>query len=38
MTEEGIKNGEFAETDDTTMKDLKLFQDFLRRSFREHEH
>ena len=30
MIEEGIKNGTDAETDDTTMQDLKRFQDFLR--------
>ena len=29
MIKEGIKNGTYAETDDTTMKDLKRFQDFL---------
>ena len=29
MIEEGIKNGTYAETDNTTMQDLKRFQDFL---------
>ena len=38
MIEEGIKNGTYAETDDTTMQDLKRFQDFLRRNFKLHEH
>ena len=33
MIEEGIKNGTYAETDDTTMQDLKRFQDFLRRYY-----
>ena len=30
MIEARIKNGTYAEADDTTMKDLKRFQDFLR--------
>ena len=30
MIEEGIRNGTYAETDDTTMQDLKQSQDFLR--------
>ena len=29
MIEEEIKNATYAETDDTTMQDLKWFQDFL---------
>ena len=38
MIEGRIKNGIYAEADDTTMKDLKRFQDFLRRHFKKHEH
>ena len=38
MIEEGIKNGTDAETDDTTMQDLKRFQDFLRRNFEKYGH
>ena len=38
MIKEGIKNGTYAETDDTTMKDLKRFQDFLHRKFKNYEH
>ena len=38
MIEEGIKNGTYAEAGDTTMQDLKRFQDFLRRNFRKYEH
>ena len=34
----GIKNGTYAETDDTTMQDLKRFQDFLCRNFKKYEH
>ena len=30
----GIKNGTYAETDHTTMQDLKWFQDFLCRNFK----
>ena len=32
IIEEESKNGKYAETDDTTMQDLKRFQDFLRKS------
>ena len=38
MIEGGIKNGTYAETDDTTMKDLKQFQDFLCQNFKKCEH
>ena len=38
MIEARIKNGTYAEADDTTMKDLKRFQDFLRRHFKKYEH
>ena len=38
MIEEGIKNGTYAESVDTTMQDLKRFQDFLRRNFKKYEH
>ena len=38
MIKEGIKNGTYAETDDTTMKDLKRFQDFLHWKFKNYEH
>ena len=37
IIEEEIKNGTYAESGDTTMQDLKRFQDFLPRNF-EHEH
>ena len=35
MIEEGIKNGIYEETEDTTLKDLKRFQDFLSRNFKK---
>ena len=38
MIEEGIKNGTYAEAGDTIMQDLKRFQDFLRRNFKNYEH
>ena len=38
MIEDGIKNGTCADTDDTTMQDLKQFQDFLHRNFKKNEH
>ena len=38
MIEGRIKNGIYAEADDTTMKDFKRFQDFLRQHFKKHEH
>ena len=38
MIEEGIKNGTYAVTDDTTMQYLKRFQDFLRRNIKKYEH
>ena len=40
MVNEGIKNGIYKETTDTTLYDLRLFQDFLCRSFmnyKDHE-
>ena len=37
MIEEGIRNRTFAETDDTTMQDLKHFQDFLRQNLKKYE-
>ena len=33
-----IKNGTYTETDDTTMQDLKRFQDFLCQNFKKYEH
>ena len=33
MVTEGIKNGIYKKTTDTTLHDLKLFQDFLYRNF-----
>ena len=33
MIEEGIKNETYAKRDDTTMQDLKRFQDFLAQKF-----
>ena len=38
MIEDGIENGTYAESGDTTMQDLKRFQDFLRRNFKKYEH
>ena len=38
MIEEGIKNATYAETDDTTMQDLKRFQDVLRQNCKKYEH
>ena len=38
MIEEGIKNGPYAETDDTTMQYLKRFQEVLHRNFKKYEH
>ena len=37
MIEEGIKNGIYEETEDTTLKDLKRFQDFLSRNFKKND-
>ena len=33
MIEEGISKGTYERTDDTTLQDLKRFQDFLYRNF-----
>ena len=33
MIEEGGKNGTYAERDNTTMQDLKRFEDFLAQKF-----
>ena len=38
IIEEGIKNGTYAETDDTTTQDLKRFQEFLCQNFKKYEH
>ena len=35
MTDEGITNGTYAPTADTTLNDLKKFQDFLRRNLKD---
>ena len=35
MIDEGITNGTYAPTADTTLNDLKKFQDFLRRNFKD---
>ena len=37
MVNEGIKNGIYKETTDTTLHDLKLFQDFLYRNFKDYK-
>ena len=37
MVNEGIKNGIYKETTDTTLHDLKLFEDFLYRNFKDYE-
>ena len=34
MIEEGVKNGTYVETDDNTLKDLTIFQNFLVRNFK----
>ena len=36
--EEGNKNATIAQTEDTAVQDLKLFQEFLHRSFKKYEH
>ena len=38
MIEEGIKNGTYAEAGDTTMQDLKRFQDFYAEIYKKYEH
>ena len=35
MLNDGISKGIYAHTEDTTLRDLKLFQDFLRRNFKD---
>ena len=37
MIQDGINNGTYIETDDTTLQDLKLFQSFLYRNFKTHK-
>ena len=38
MIEEGVKKGTYKKTEDTTLQDLKKFQDFLYRNFYTYEH
>ena len=35
MLNDGISRGIYVPTEDTTLRDLKLFQDFLRRNFKD---
>ena len=35
MLNDGISKGIYAHTEDTTLRDFKLFQDFLRRNFKD---
>ena len=37
MVNEGIKNGIYKEATHTTLHDLKLFQDFLYRNFKDYK-
>ena len=37
MVKEGIKNGIYKETTDTTLHDLKLFQNLLYRNFKDYK-
>ena len=37
MVKEGLKNGIYKETTDTTLHDLKLFQDFLYLNFKDYK-
>ena len=37
MANENIKSVFFKETTDTTLQDLKLFQDFLHRNFKDYK-
>ena len=37
MVNEGIKNGIYKETTNTILHDLKLFQDFLYRNFKDYK-
>ena len=34
---QGIESGTYVECEDTTLNDLKLFEDFLRRNFKRYE-
>ena len=38
MIDAGIKDKVYCTTEDTTLKDLKRFQDFLYRNFKNHKH
>ena len=38
MIEEGVKNGTYKKTEDTTLQDLKKFQDILYSNFYTYEH
>ena len=38
MIEEGVKKGTYKKTEDTTLQDLKKFQDFLYRNFYTYKH
>ena len=38
MNEEGISNDAYAPTHNTTLEDLKLFQSFLYRNFKNYEY
>ena len=38
MIEEGVKKGTYKKIEDTTLQDLKKFQDFLYRKFYTYEH
>ena len=35
MIDEGIRNGIYTPTEDNTLNDLRKFQDFLRRNFKD---
>ena len=37
MVKQGVKNGIYKETTDTTLHDLNLFQDFLYRNFKDYK-
>ena len=38
MIKNGIQKGVYVETEDNTLRDLKRFQDFLYRNFKNSEH
>ena len=38
MVDDGIKNGIYKVAEDNTLKDLKLFNNFVYRNFRKYEH